>query len=94
MKLSEFIKNHSFATLITQVGTIQVSHLNLIMDKQNELYLYGHLALANPQKDHFAGKPKALAIFSKDALPAKEEEEFAYFVHGVIELIEDQEQKC
>ncbi|MDQ0062913.1 putative FMN-binding regulatory protein PaiB [Paenibacillus harenae] len=45
----DLIKEHSFATLISQQNGIPVAtHLPLILDNENK-YLYGHLARPNPQ---------------------------------------------
>jgi len=65
-QLQAFIHQHSFATLITQnQAHWQVSHVNLLPSPQNQptLVLMGHLAKANPQSQHMATHPNALAIF-------------------------------
>ena len=56
------IKEHSFATLISQHdGVPFATHLPLLLDKENK-YLYGHFARPNPQWNDI-GAQKVLAIF-------------------------------
>ena len=92
MNLKEFIHQYSFATLITYIDELHVSHLNFIMDEHDDTYLYGHLALSNQQSVDFARNPKTIVVFSKDRHESCEDE-FAYFVHGKIEVIHDLEKK-
>lgn len=93
MRLKEFISAHSFATLITHGDSIHLSHLNFIMDEDDEEYLYGHLAFSNQQKFDFSGKTEAIVVFSRDDHQLKSDEPFACFVHGRVERIDDPIQK-
>lgn len=64
-ELHEFMRRHSFATLITQgSGGMQASHLPLILDAEVGPHgrLIGHMARANPQWKDFEGE--SLVIFS------------------------------
>ena len=65
-KLSEFIQQNSFATLVTHDGQAPfASHLPTLFrpDTGPHGTLIAHLARANPQWKHFAGGAEALAIF-------------------------------
>ncbi|MEP6670113.1 MAG: FMN-binding negative transcriptional regulator [Chthoniobacter sp.] len=65
-RLSAFLGQHSFATLITQDGaTPFASHLPMLFrpDLGEHGTLIAHLARANPQWQHFAEGREALAIF-------------------------------
>lgn len=91
MNLRQFISTHSFATLVTHTGEIHVSHLNFLMDEKDDTFLYGHLALSNPQIADFSKSPKAIAVFSRDAVGS--EHQFACYVQGEISIIDDVERK-
>lgn len=91
MDQRQFISSYSFATLVTHTGEIHVSHLNLLMDEEDDSYLYGHLALSNPQIADFPKNPKAIAVFSRDAVDG--EHQWACYVHGEISIIDDVERK-
>ena len=92
MSLKKFIHKYSFATLITYVDEIHVSHLNFILDEHDDTYLYGHLALSNQQSADFVHNPKTIVVFSKD-MHESYGDEFAYFIHGNVEVIHDLEKK-
>jgi len=65
-KLAEFIRQHSFATLITHDGTAPfASHLPMLFhpDAGSHGTLVSHMARANPQWQHFASGAEVLAIF-------------------------------
>ncbi|RAP77313.1 FMN-binding negative transcriptional regulator [Paenibacillus montanisoli] len=58
----DMIKEHSFATLISQQNGVPfATHLPLILDEKNE-YLYGHFARSNPQWKEISDQT-VLAIF-------------------------------
>lgn len=58
----DIIKEHSFATLISQQNEAPfATHLPLILDKENK-YLYGHFARPNPQWKDISNQT-VLAIF-------------------------------
>lgn len=68
-ELLRFMRAHSFATLITAPGGVPfASHIPLLVesevseDSEGTLYLRSHLALANPQWQHFGGAD-CLVIF-------------------------------
>ena len=62
-KLTSFIGQHSFATLITSTDEGPfASHIPLLLDRSSHRLL-GHLAIANPQWRHFATPGDVLAIF-------------------------------
>ena len=65
-KIAAFIRNYSFATLITDDGrTPFASHLPMLYHAENGGHgsLLAHVARANPQWQHFASGREALAIF-------------------------------
>jgi len=65
-KLAALIQRHSFATLITHAdGAPFASHLPMLYRPEAGPHgtLISHLARANPQWQHFAHGPEALAIF-------------------------------
>jgi transcriptional regulator len=66
-KLHAFIRQHSFATLITQDGAAPfASHLPMLLetDSGKQGMLVSHMARANPQWQHFSESAgEALAIF-------------------------------
>jgi transcriptional regulator len=66
--LAEFIKTHSFATLITHDGSAPyASHLPFLYQAGGDGksgILISHMARANPQWQHFASGTEALVIFS------------------------------
>ena len=65
-KLAAFLRQHSFATLITQDGAAPfASHLPMLFrpDLGPHGTLLAHMARANPQWQHFADGREALAIF-------------------------------
>ena len=64
--LRDFMRRHSFATLITvEDGAPFVTHLPLLVEERGEQgTLAGHLARANPQWRGFDGHTEALVIFS------------------------------
>src|SRR5579864_6650019 len=65
-KLAAFLRQHSFATLITQDDAAPfASHLPMLFrpDRGPHGTLLAHMARANPQWQHFAGGREALAIF-------------------------------
>ncbi len=64
--LHEFMRRHSFATLITQhEGAAFASHLPLMVDSRIGAQggLVGHMARNNPQWQDFAAGQEVLAIF-------------------------------
>jgi transcriptional regulator len=64
--LHDFIERHSFAQLVTHLdGAPFVSHLPFLLDRAAgpNGTLVGHMARANPQWRHGAGRP-ALVVFS------------------------------
>ncbi len=65
-KLSAFIQQNSFATLVTHDGQAPfASHLPMLFHRDAGPHgtLVAHLARANPQWKHFASGGEALAIF-------------------------------
>lgn len=65
-KLTNFIRKHSFATLITHDGQSSfASHLPVLYHPDAGLHgtLVAHMARANPQWQHFANQQEALMIF-------------------------------
>lgn len=64
--LDEFIRTHSFATLISAMdGTPFATHLPMLLDRTQSSpgVLLGHVARANPHWRMFDGQREALAIF-------------------------------
>lgn len=64
--LHAFMREHSFATLITQqAGAPFATHVPLLLhsDEGEHGTLIGHMARANPQWQQFSGVTEALAIF-------------------------------
>ena len=64
--LHAFMREHSFATLITQqAGAPFATHVPLLLhsDEGEHGTLIGHMARANPQWQHFSGVSEVLAIF-------------------------------
>jgi transcriptional regulator len=65
-KLHDFIEQHSFALLVTQVDSLPfASHLPILLDRPAGPHgtLVGHMARANPQWREAAGQT-ALVVFS------------------------------
>ncbi len=65
-KIAAFIRQHSFATLITDDGGVPfASHLPMLHRPEggNHGTLVSHMARANPQWQHFASGREALAVF-------------------------------
>jgi len=65
-KLTQFMRQHSFATLITQDATAPfASHLPVLIDSSvgEQGTLLSHMARANPQWRHFASGNEVLTIF-------------------------------
>lgn len=64
--LRDFMRQRSFATLITAAGGVPVAtHLPLLIEERGEHgTLAGHLARANPQWRGFDGQTEALVIFN------------------------------
>src|ERR1041384_4098793 len=65
-KLARFIRENSFATLITQAdGVPFASHLPILFEPNSPPAgkLLGHMARANPQWKHFADGREILAVF-------------------------------
>ncbi len=68
LRLHEFVRRHSFATLITLTSGPDgspvpfASHLPFLLDERGGT-LRGHLARANPQWQHFRPDQEVLAIF-------------------------------
>jgi transcriptional regulator len=61
--ISEFIRQNSFATVITQQGDSPfATHLPLLFDAASSR-LVGHMARANPQWQHFSDGREVLTIF-------------------------------
>jgi transcriptional regulator len=60
------IEQHDFGLLVTQgsAGLIASQIPFLIARRDGQLYLEGHIALANPQGDDFDGAADVLAIFA------------------------------
>ena len=66
-KLAAFIRQHSFATLVTHDGTAPfASHLPMLFrpDVGSHGTLVSHMARANPQWQHFASGGEVLIIFN------------------------------
>lgn len=63
--LLAIMREHSFATLVTQnAGAMVASHLPLLLDLgESSSRLVGHMARANDQWQAFDGQSEALAIF-------------------------------
>ncbi|MFK7603260.1 FMN-binding negative transcriptional regulator [Deinococcus sp. SM5_A1] len=63
-ELLRFMRAHPFVTLVTAPGGVPfASHIPLLIEEEGEeLFLRSHLALANPQWQHFGGVD-ALVIF-------------------------------
>ena len=64
--LHAFMREHSFATLITQqAGAPFATHVPLLLHSDQGEYgtLIGHMARANPQWQEFSGVSEVLAIF-------------------------------
>jgi transcriptional regulator len=61
----DYVQKNGFATLVTQLnGRCVASHIPLyIIEKEEEIYLYGHLARANEQKFNIVNGDECLAIF-------------------------------
>ena len=97
----DFMKEFSFATVISQAnGQMTASHLPLVL-KQEENALYGHFARVNKQWKGLDGQP-VLAIFhgphsyispswyeTKVAVPTWNYT--AVHVNGILEIIEDEQ---
>lgn len=64
-KLLKFMREFSFATLITSKDDIPfATHLPFIIEKRNDkIYLLAHLAKANPQWKQFENQKNVLVIF-------------------------------
>ena len=65
-EIASLVKEFGFATLVsTADGTLRATHipLELVIDKEGNWKLYGHIARANPQWRGFADQPDVLAIF-------------------------------
>lgn len=65
-KLAAFIRQYSFATLITQDAGVPVAtHVPMLYDPHRGEHgtLISHMARANPQWQHFASGAEILAIF-------------------------------
>lgn len=65
-KLTNLIRKHSFATLVTHDGQSSfASHLPVLYHPDAGLHgtLVAHMARANPQWQHFANQQEALVIF-------------------------------
>ena len=60
-----YVRNNGFATLVTHLnGRSIATHIPLyIIEKGQELYLYGHIARANEQKINIINGDECLAIF-------------------------------
>lgn len=64
--LADFMRRHSFATLITHDGGVPfASHIPLLIRVEDGRpgKLIGHVAKANPQWQHFAAGGEVLAVF-------------------------------
>lgn len=65
-QLLAFMREHSFATLVTAPGGVPfASHVPLLVEQEgDEVYLRSHLARANKQWTHFEpGAPEVLVVF-------------------------------
>ena len=66
-RLARFIRQHSFATVITQSpeGIPFASHVPLLYEPEPKPlgHLLGHLARANPQWQHFGSDSEVLLVF-------------------------------
>ena len=63
-KIIALVNEYSFSTLITcHEGEPFVSHLPLLVDEREALYLSGHMARANEQWQHFQENSEVLAVF-------------------------------
>ena len=65
-EIASLVKDFGFATLVSATdGTPRATHipLELVIDKEGNWKLYGHIARANPQWRDFADQPDVLAIF-------------------------------
>lgn len=105
-KLSEFMKAHSFATLVTcQEGIPYATHLPVrhYFEDGNCVALVAHMARANPQWKHFSDDVEVLTIFTgphayispswyatDHAVPTWNYT--SVHVYGVPRLLEDQDQ--
>jgi transcriptional regulator len=65
-QIQDFIDQYSFATVVTQRnGELIASHVPFLLGRGVEPYgvLHAHLAVRNPQLDHFRSGTQALVIF-------------------------------
>ena len=63
-RILSIAREHGFATLITsRDGVPFASHLPLILDGDDTLIAYGHMAKANEQWQHFASQQEILLMF-------------------------------
>lgn len=100
----DFIRHHSFATLITNDGEVPfASHLPVLIDDDEES-LVAHMARANPQWQHF-GDAEVLTIFQgphayvspswyETPLAVPTWNFTAVHVYGVPQIIEDHDRLC
>jgi len=59
----EFIKQNSFGLLISKIEKLNATHLPFLIKRDgNEIYLYSHMAKANPQWEELCGE--VLVVFS------------------------------
>lgn len=64
--IDEFIRNNSFATIISMAADApEATHIpiELEINEQGEKVLWGHISKANPQWKCFTGESKVLVIF-------------------------------
>lgn len=63
-EILRFIEANAFGTLVTvESGVPFASHIPFLLEHGETLTLSGHLAKANPQWQHLAANPHALAMF-------------------------------
>ena len=102
----QFLRNHSFATLVTHVGVSpSATHLPVLYEERGDHgTLLAHMARANPQWRHF-GDAEVLTIFSGphayispswyETAPAVPTWNYAAIhVYGVPRLVNDHSQVC
>ncbi len=103
-RLQALMRDYPFATLLTvSDGEPTVSHLPLLLDKSRGEFgvLRGHLARANPQCEHFGGKPVLVMFHGPHAYisptwygdgPAVPTWNYAVVhAHGVAHVLQDDE---
>lgn len=87
----DFIKNNSFATLISaHKDQLHISHINLIIDESesDRIVFLGHLSAGNPQAKQLNEVSFGSAIFKESS--SAESNTLALHVHGKMTKISDE----